>query len=211
MSRRETPTRGLLFVISAPSGAGKTSLVNELLSRDVDLAVSVSHTTRGMRDGERHGIEYNFVTREDFEDMVARGVFLEHAEVYGNLYGTSADWVEARLAEGQDLILEIDWQGAAQIRGRYPEVHDIFILPPDYETLRHRLSARGKDGDDVIARRLAEARVDVAHHGDFRYLLVNDDFHHALADLMAIVRAARLGTDRQRERLAEAIASFPRD
>lgn len=209
MSTKDNPTRGLLFVISAPSGAGKTSLVNELISRDVDLTVSVSHTTRPRREGERDGIEYNFVSREDFEAMVAGGAFLEHAEVYGNLYGTSADWVEARLAEGQDLILEIDWQGAAQIRARYPDVHDIFVLPPDYETLHHRLTARGKDGDDVIARRLAEARIDVAHHGDFRYLVVNDDFHHALADLMTIVRAARLECPRQRSKLAEALASFP--
>lgn len=200
--------RGQLFVISAPSGAGKTSLVRALLERDSALNVSISHTTRPRREGERDGVEYNFVDRATFEQMVAEARFLEHAEVFGNLYGTSADWVESALAGGQDLILEIDWQGARQIRERYGDVHDIFILPPDFETLEARLTGRGQDAPDVIARRLAEACTDVSHHADFRYLVVNDAFEVACEDLLAIVRAARLECTGQKQRHRGALAGF---
>ena len=208
MTAPNATARGHLFVISAPSGAGKTSLVRALIERDSALSVSVSHTTRVRRESERDGVEYNFVDRATFEQLVDEGRFLEHAEVFGNLYGTSADWVEAALAGGQDLILEIDWQGARQIRERYADVHDIFILPPDFETLKARLTGRGQDAPDVIARRLAEACTDVSHHADFRYLVVNDVFEVACDDLLAIVRAARLECAGQRQRHHDALAGF---
>jgi len=200
--------RGLLFVVAAPSGAGKTSLVNELVAKDNDLSVSVSHTTRPMRPGERNGVDYNFVDRDTFGTMIAEGRFLEHATVFGNLYGTCGDWVEARLADGEDLILEIDWQGARQIRERYTDVHDIFIIPPNFESLRHRLTSRGKDGPDIIEQRLAEARSEMSHYAEFRYLVVNDDFQHALIDLQAILRAARLGLKRQQVAFADALENL---
>ena len=190
--------RGLLFVVAAPSGAGKTSLVNELVATNNDLQASVSHTTRAKRAGERDGIDYNFVDEATFRGLIAEEKFLEHAEVFGNLYGTSRDWVEDRLASGDDLILEIDWQGAQQIRKIYPDVIDIFIVPPSLGTLRHRLVSRGEDSADVIERRMAEAISEMSHLEEFRYLIVNDDFHHALADMRSVLRAARLGTPRQR-------------
>jgi guanylate kinase len=194
--------RGTLFVVSAPSGAGKTSLVRALLDRDPVLTVSVSHTTRPRRSGEADGLNYHFVDRERFETMLASGAFLEYAEVFGNLYGTSAAWVEGRLEQGRDVILEIDWQGAAQIRARLPETVSIFVLPPSLAALEQRLRGRGQDEDAVIRRRLAEARAEMAHHVDYDYLVVNDDFETAAADLLAITRAVRLVRPRQERRLA---------
>jgi guanylate kinase len=194
--------RGTLFVVSAPSGAGKTSLVRAMLERDPLLTVSVSHTTRPRRSGEADGVNYHFVDRERFETMLASGAFLEHAEVFGNLYGTSAAWVEGTLEQGRDVILEIDWQGAAQIRSRLPETVSIFVLPPSLAVLEQRLRGRGQDEDAVIRRRLAEARAEMAHHVDYDYLVVNDDFQTAAADLLAIARAVRLVRPRQARRLA---------
>lgn len=183
---------GTLFVISAPSGAGKTSLVAEMLHADQKLGVSVSHTTRPMREGEKDGINYHFVSRDEFETMISCGDFLEHADVFGNYYGTSQVWVREMLAIGRDVILEIDWQGASQVRRLIPECVSVFIVPPSYEVLRDRLVGRGTDVSEVVERRLSEAREECRHVGEFDYLVVNDGFQEALADLLAIVRSQRL-------------------
>lgn len=183
---------GTLFVISAPSGAGKTSLVAEMLRADHKLGVSVSHTTRPMREGENNGVNYHFVAREEFEAMINRGDFLEHADVFGNYYGTSQVWVREMLASGRDVILEIDWQGAAQVRRLIPECVSVFIVPPSSDVLRDRLVGRGTDAPEVVERRLSEAREECRHVGEFDYLVVNDNFREALADLLAIVRNQRL-------------------
>lgn len=196
----QAAVQGTLFVISAPSGAGKTSLVSEMLRQDSALGVSISHTTRPMRDGEQDGVNYHFVSRETFEAMIARGDFLEHANVFGNYYGTSQTWVRDTLASGQDVILEIDWQGAEQVRRLIPECVGIFIVPPSAEILRERLVGRGTDAPEVVERRLAEAAEECRHAGEFDYLVVNDDFQVALADLLAIARTRRLTMARQRVR-----------
>jgi guanylate kinase len=183
---------GTLFVVAAASGTGKTSLVKALVE-DVDgLGVSVSHTTRPQRPGELDGVNYHFTDREAFVQMIGEGAFLEHAEVFGNLYGTSRDWVVGELSQDRDVVLEIDWQGAAQIRRLLPEAVSIFILPPSLEALAARLNHRGQDSDEVIAHRLHEAQGDIAHYAEFDFLVVNDDFNAALADLKAVVRASRL-------------------
>lgn len=200
--------QGTLFVISAPSGAGKTSLVSELLRRDDALRVSVSHTTRPMRPGERDGANYHFVTREQFEAMIARGEFLEHAEVFGNYYGTSQVWVEDTLARGLDVILEIDWQGAQQVRRLMPACVSIFIIPPSEEVLRARLTGRGTDAPEVIERRLAEAAEECRHSAEFDYLVVNDEFEVALADLLAIIRSQRLRMPVQQQRYREVLTEL---
>lgn len=184
--------QGTLFVISAPSGAGKTSLVSEMLRQDSKLGVSVSHTTRPMREGEHNGVNYHFVSRDEFEAMIGQGDFLEHADVFGNYYGTSQVWVRDTLAKGQDVILEIDWQGAEQVRRLLPECVSIFIVPPSADVLRQRLVGRGTDAADVVERRLAEAEEECRHAVEFDYLVVNDDFQDALVDLLAIVRSHRL-------------------
>ncbi|MDX1461201.1 MAG: guanylate kinase, partial [Xanthomonadales bacterium] len=168
---------GTLYVISAPSGAGKTSLVGEMVKRDERLGVSISHTTRPMRTGEQDGVNYHFVTREEFEAMIIRGDFLEHADVFGNYYGTSQVWVKQTLAEGKDVVLEIDWQGAEQVRRLMPDCVGIFIVPPSTEILRQRLTGRGTDAADVVERRLSEASEECRHAGEFDYLVVNDDFN----------------------------------
>lgn len=184
--------RGTLYTISAPSGAGKTSLVNALLNQgDTRLCVSVSHTTRPRRPGETHGVNYHFVSREEFLTMRAAGTFLESAEVFGNLYGTSALWVQSQLSSGMDVILEIDWQGADQVR-QLIDTKSIFILPPSLETLQQRLDIRGQDDQATIDRRMQQARDEISHYGAADYLIINDDFDTALDDLRAIVRAARL-------------------
>lgn len=206
MNRQQV--KGTLFVISAPSGAGKTSLVAAMLERDSLLCVSVSHTTRVRRSGERDGVDYHFVDNARFRQMIGDGVFLEHAEVFGNYYGTSQVWVEQALAQGRDVILEIDWQGAAQIRRLVPDCVGIFILPPSREVLRSRLEGRGKDAPEVIENRLAKAAEECSHVLEFDYVVVNDDFQAAVADLLAITRARRLGVDRQRERYASLIADL---
>lgn len=195
--------QGTLYVISAPSGAGKTSLVAETLKQDPRLGVSVSHTTRPMRAGEQDGVNYHFVSRQEFEAMIGRGEFLEHADVFGNYYGTSQVWVQERLAAGEDVILEIDWQGAAQVRRLMPDCVGIFIVPPSPETLRERLTGRGTDAPDVVERRLNEAVAECSHAVEFDYLVVNDEFATALDDLLAIVRCHRLRMQAQQARHAE--------
>jgi len=185
-------TSGTLYVISAPSGAGKTSLIKALLERDPSLHLSVSYTTRAPRPGEIDGVHYRFVDPPTFDGMVGEGAFLEHAQVFGNWYGTAEVTLRSGLAEGQDLVLEIDWQGARQVRARFPEAVGIFILPPSVATLDARLRGRGQDGEAIIAQRMAQARDEIAHFGDYDYLVVNDSFAVALDDLAAIVRARRL-------------------
>ncbi len=182
---------GRLYVVSAPSGAGKTSLVAALLQQDEGVVVSVSHTTRAPRPGEQDGVNYNFVTVPEFQALVAQDGFLEHAEVFGNYYGTSRAWVDQRLQAGQDVILEIDWQGAQQIRRLYPDMTSIFVLPPSIDALRERLQARGQDSEEIIARRMQQAVAECSHYHEYDFLVVNDDFAVALADLQAIFRAQR--------------------
>ena len=183
---------GNLFVVSAPSGAGKTSLVHALLNINPKIDLSVSYTTRAPRPGERDGKDYHFVSREAFSRMAERGEFLESAEVYGNLYGTSQTWISQENAKGRDILLEIDWQGAAQVRRLFPECISIFILPPSMEALEQRLKGRGKDNDEVIARRMAAVREDVAHIAEFDYVIINDNLNEALRELNAVVLSARL-------------------
>ncbi len=179
--------RGRLFVIAAPSGAGKTSLVRALMEREPRLRFSISYTTRRPRPAEVDGRDYFFVTREQFEAKVADGGFLEHARVFDHCYGTARDQVEGALAAGQDLILEIDWQGAAQVHQALPECVSIFILPPSREELERRLRGRGTDTEEVIRRRLADAATDMTHWPEFDYVVVNDDFARALDELQAVV------------------------
>jgi guanylate kinase len=183
MSRRPR-----LFVIAAPSGAGKTSLVNALLAREPALRHSVSHTTRPMRPNEQHGREYFFITTEEFRALVARGMFLEHAQVFDNYYGTSRQQLEDKLAAGCDVILEIDWQGARQVRAAMPDCITIFILPPSRAALETRLRNRRTDSEAVIARRLRDAVSDMGHCAEFDYIVVNDSFELAVSELQSIVR-----------------------
>ncbi|HJT98549.1 MAG TPA: guanylate kinase [Rhodanobacteraceae bacterium] len=199
---------GTLYIVAAPSGAGKSSLVNALLERERDIALSISHTTRPPRPGDVDGRHYRFVNRGVFERLVAEGAFLEHAEVFGNLYGTTRAAVEPQLEEGRDVLLEIDWQGARQVRRVKPDCVSIFILPPSREELERRLRTRAADSAVTIARRLAESREEIAHAGDFDYLVVNDDFADALADLSAIVTARRLRREAQASRHAALIADL---
>lgn len=187
-----TQATGTLYIVSAPSGAGKTSLVKALIEQIDTLRVSVSHTTRAMRPGETDGVNYHFTRREDFLEQVGRGDFLEHAEVFGNLYGTSQSTVERTLAEGHDLILEIDWQGAQQVRRALPQARSIFILPPSSAALQDRLSNRGQDSDDVIAGRMTQAIDEMSHYVEYDYIVINDDFHTALDDMKSILRCGRL-------------------
>ncbi len=191
---------GSLFIVSAPSGAGKTSLVHALLATNPQIALSVSYTTRKPREGEVDGVAYHFVSRETFAEMSGRGEFLESAEVYGNFYGTSQGWISRENAKDRDILLEIDWQGAAQVRRLLPECISIFILPPSIGALEKRLKGRGTDAPDVIARRMAAVREDVAHVSEFDYVIINDDLNEALHDFNAIVLAARLRGARQLSR-----------
>jgi guanylate kinase len=195
-ARRQAPGEATaaaprLYVVSAPSGGGKTSLVNALLQRDPRVALSVSHTTRAPRPGERDGLHYHFVDPETFDRLAAGGAFLEHADVFGNRYGTGREQVKRKLAAGNDVLLDIDWQGARQVRRSYPAARTIFILPPSLAVLRQRLVDRGQDNDEVIARRMRAARDEISHAGEFDFLVVNDDFDAALADLHSIVRNGR--------------------
>ena len=199
---------GNLFVVVAPSGAGKTSLVAALLEREKNVHLSISYTTRDPRPGEEHGREYHFVDRATFEKMIEAGDFLEHASVYGNYYGTSKRWIERQLAGNHDVLLEIDWQGARQLRRMFPAVVGIFILPPSLAELRRRLDARGKDAPETIERRMAGAREDISHVLEFEYIIVNESFDSAVADLLAVVRSARLSRSQQSIRLAQLIDEF---
>ena len=200
--------RGRLFVIAAPSGAGKTSLVRALVERHPSLRFSISYTTRAKRPNETHGHDYFFVSKDEFEAMVRRGEFLEHARVFDNYYGTARAQVEASLAAGQDLILEIDWQGTQQIRRALPECRSVFILPPSRDELERRLRGRGTDAEDVIQRRLRDAATDMTHWSEFDYVVVNDDFERALGDLHAIVHGRGNASRRGRAGLAELVAGL---
>jgi len=199
---------GDLFVVVAPSGAGKTSLVNAVLRAEPGIRLSVSFTTRAPREGEVEGRDYHFVSRAAFEAMIAAGDFLEHANVYGNYYGTSRRWIEAELEGDHDVLLEIDWQGAMQVRSLFPRMVGIFILPPSIEELRRRLTARGKDSPEAIERRMASAREEISHVLEFEYIIVNEQFDVAIADLQAVVRASRLSRDRRRNRLSRLLDEF---
>ncbi|MBD3618974.1 MAG: guanylate kinase [Chromatiales bacterium] len=190
-------SKGTLYVISAPSGAGKTSLVRALVARLDGVAASVSHTTRAMRPGEEDGVHYHFVDRACFLKMVEAGDFLEHAQVFDNYYGTSQQAVEDQLRAGQDVILEIDWQGAEQVRRLMPDCETVFILPPSREELERRLRGRGQDGDEVIARRMRDAVNEMSHYPEFDYLVINEVFEEALDELQAIFVANRQRLARQ--------------
>ncbi|MBU2013272.1 MAG: guanylate kinase [Gammaproteobacteria bacterium] len=201
-------TTGTLYIVSAPSGAGKTSLVKALVDAQPQVRVSVSHTTRTMRPGEVDGVNYHFVSREDFLARLERNEFLEHAEVFGNLYGTSQRWLEDILAEGFDVILEIDWQGAQQVRRLMPQAKSIFILPPTQEALRQRLNNRGQDSDEIIDKRMREAVSEMSHYVEYDYLVINDDFAHALIDLQSIFRANQLIQKTQQQRHARLLGEL---
>jgi len=193
--------KGTLFIVSAPSGAGKTSLLKALLERADGISVSVSHTTRPIRPGEQNGVHYWFSDETEFRRMIGEGAFIEHAEVFGNLYGTSESAVREQLSSGTDVILEIDWQGAQQVRRRFAEAVSIFILPPTPEALRQRLNARGQDSVEVIERRMREAQSEMEHYVEYDYLVVNDRFEQALEELQAIVISQRLREPLQSLRL----------
>ncbi len=194
------PLRGTLFVVAAPSGAGKSSIVNACLARDPDICLSISFTSRAPRPGERHHEHYHFVSEAEFERMVAAGDFFEHARVHGDWKGTARQSVEPQLAAGKDVLLEIDWQGARQVRAQVPDAVGVFILPPSRDALEQRMRARGQDSEEVIARRLAAARDEMAHHDEFDYVIVNEVFETAVEDMCAIFRASRLRLSQQRQR-----------
>ncbi len=196
---------GNLFIVSAPSGAGKTSLVSALLKSNRHIALSISYTTRAPRAGEVDGKDYHFVSREQFLEMAQKGDFLESAEVYGNLYGTSQSWIEKELVSGRDILLEIDWQGAEQVRRLMPHAISIFILPPSLSALETRLQGRGQDSPDVIARRMQAARDDISHVAEFDYVIINDKLDEALKQLDAVVIASGLHRDSQLTRHATLI------
>lgn len=208
MSSEVAPPRGTLFIVSAPSGAGKTSLVRALLSRVPGLELSVSSTTRPPRHGESDGVDYHFLDEAQFVERVEAGRFLEYARVFDNLYGTSRDAVETRLDAGADVILEIDWQGAQQVRQALPEAVSVFILPPSRAELRRRLSERGQDPATVIERRLAEAVEEISHYAEYDYLVVNDGFEQALSQLHSLVEAQRLARGRQGQVHAATLAEL---
>ena len=194
---------GLLIIITAPSGAGKSSLISATLKADPSLRCSISYTTRAPRPGEQHGREYFFVDEPVFLEMLERGEFLESAEVHGNRYGTSQKVIREALETGHDLMLEIDWQGAQQVRRLMPEALGVFILPPSLEELKRRMRTRAQDTEEVIRRRSAAAREEMSHIGEFDYAIINNDFDEARQDLLAIIRAARLKLQRQLERYPE--------
>lgn len=199
---------GTLWILSAPSGAGKTSLVTALLARLDQIRVSVSHTTRAPRPGEEDGVHYHFVSSAEFENLLARQEFLEHARVFDNRYGTSRIWVEEQLATGTDVILEIDWQGARQVRAQLPEAIPVFILPPGLPALEQRLRGRGQDDEAVIARRMADAEAEISHYPEYDYLIFNDDFDTALAELQAIVLARRARREVRERTMADTLRAL---
>ena len=199
---------GSLLVIAAPSGAGKTTLTRMALARNPRLALSISTTTRAPRPGEQDGVDYHFVSVETFRQMQAAGEFLESAEVHGNFYGTTRQGIEALLSDDRDVILEIDWQGAQQIRKIYPESVGVFILPPSFDVLERRLQGRGQDSAEVIARRVANAREELAHLDEFPYVIINENLDEALAELLAVCMAARMRLENQAQRAQSLVASY---
>ena len=199
---------GNLFIVAAPSGAGKTTLVSLLLENDPQIRVSISHTTRAPRPGEENGREYHFIDVPAFLDKVQHGEFLEWAEVHGNYYGTSKKWIESEMSSGRDVLLEIDWQGAQQVRKSFSKAIGIFVLPPSMEVLKARLSGRGTDSAEVIARRIAAAHDEMRHVDEFDYVIINDDLQQASGDLQSIVTASRLHYANQRQRHASLFASL---
>ena len=199
---------GTLFIVTAPSGAGKTTLVRGLLQRDARVQLSISYTTRDPRPGEQDGREYNFVDVPTFRSLRDRGEFLEWAEVHGNYYATSRVWLKAQIEAGRDTLLEIDWQGAQQVRKAFPQAIGVFILPPSLPTLKERLAGRGTDSSEVIARRFAAARDEMRHVDEFEYVIINDDLQQALANLRSVVAAARLRYPNQRQRHSALFASL---
>jgi guanylate kinase len=188
---------GTLFIVSSPSGGGKTSLVKSLLQAEPDVRLSISHTTRPPRAGEADGRDYHFVPLESFQRMLEAGEFLESAEIYGNRYGTSQKWIEGERAAGRDVLLEIDWQGAQQVRRLMPGTVSVFVLPPSLEVLESRLKGRGQDSAEVVARRMTAAREEMSHAAEYDYVIINEDFSRAALDLRSIVRAERLKTASQ--------------
>ena len=196
---------GVLFIVSAPSGAGKTSLVKALLEAEHEVKLSVSYTTRPARPGEMNGRDYHFVAPPEFARMLEAGEFLENAVIYGNRYGTSRKWIAEQLKHGWDILLEIDWQGAQQVRKLMAGNVSVFILPPSLEVLEQRLKGRSQDSPEVVARRLAAARQEIGHVGEFDYVIINEDFNRAAQDLISIIRAERLKLSRQLARHADLI------
>lgn len=199
---------GTLYTVSAPSGAGKTSLVNALVKSSPEVCVSVSHTTRPMRPGEQNGVNYHFVDMATFETMLERGEFLESAKVFTNMYGTSQKWVVDTLAQGLDVILEIDWQGAQQVRKLMPDTVSLFILPPSLASLRQRLTGRGQDAEAVIDARMAEAMSEMSHYVEADYLIINDDFNVALAQFQALITAQHIRREAQVQRHSELLQAL---
>jgi guanylate kinase len=199
---------GTLYIISAPSGCGKTSLVNAVLQSTTNMTVSISTTTRPSRPGEQEGVNYYFVRQDNFDDMIVKQEFLEHAEVFGYSYGTSRTKVVEKLEQGIDVVLEIDWQGARQIRERFLNTVSIFILPPSRETLRQRLQSRRQDNESIIEKRMALAHEELSHYYEYDYIIFNDNFDYALSDLNAIVHARRLRLDFQKERYQNLITEL---
>ena len=197
-----------LYVVAAPSGGGKTSLINALLEKDDAVRLSVSYTTRPPRPGERDHVHYHFVDEEQFSALVAEEAFLEHASVFDHRYGTGRKAVESQLGKGFDVILDIDWQGARQIRASFPACVSIFILPPSLEILRQRLRNRGQDSEEVIEKRMRKARAEIAHWDEFDFLIINDDFPAALADLQSIIRSGKLQRQDQEERYVKVLADL---
>ncbi len=193
-------TRGNLFILSAPSGAGKSSLINALLKKHADMKVSVSHTTRAPRPGEENGVHYHFASTDEFKALIAKDDFFEWAQVFDNYYGTSKQAIESQLDAGIDVFLDIDWQGAQQVREIMPSVKTIFILPPSKEELEQRLNNRGQDSAEVITSRMAKAQSETSHYNEYDYVIVNDDFETALGDIEMIVMAQRLTLKAQEER-----------
>lgn len=199
---------GKLFIITAPSGAGKTTLVHALVSQDKNLCVSVSHTTRPARAGEENGVNYHFIEKSEFTTRLSEGDFLESAEVYGYHYGTSKLWVSEQLNKGLDVILEIDWQGAQQIRKLYPDTCSIFILPPSIEALTERLTERAQDDSETIDNRMQQAQGVMEHVAEANFVVVNDDFQSALQDIRAIIRSQRLVVTSQQRNLSKLLSSL---
>lgn len=202
--------KGTLYIVSAPSGAGKSSLIQALLKTmpSYDTRVSISHTTREPRPGEKHGEHYFFIRADEFKQLIEQDAFLEHAEVFGNYYGTSQTLIENMLNQGIDVFLDIDWQGARQVKARMPSARSIFILPPSLEELARRLHNRGQDSDKVIEGRMQKATAEMSHYNEYDYLIINDDFDITLQDLKTIIRAERLHLDRQQQRYGALISKL---